>query len=143
MPAGATWVLRGHVGLRVKRQLAEGKLTHQEIAEELELDRSTISFFAKKHRAEIEEIRADIENEFAGLWVAKKAARIAEYTEVIEKIDVLLEMDPSANDRSALLGRKQQALKSIAEELGQLTARHEVSAKVNYKVNGVSAEDLT
>lgn len=143
MAAGATWVLRGHRALRLKRQLAEGRIKQVDLAAEYDVAESTIASFKATHKVEIAEIAADLDNEFAGLWAAQKAARIAEYMDTIKVVDTALELQPLAQDRSGLLLRKQGALKAIAEELGQLQQRIEIDGKLNYQVNGVTPEDVT
>lgn len=143
------------------RALAEGRVPTTEIARRFGATESGIRKFAGRHADEIETVKANLEDEFAGLIYARKAARLAEYEQDVEtansEIDQALtgrlaaevvnedgvtEVVADVSDVVARLWRgKHRALRSIAEELGQLPSRVVVStdegAKVRHIVEGV------
>lgn len=162
--------LEGHVRTRVAliRELAEGRRTVPELAKKYGVTDGGIRRFRDRHIEEVEHVKANLEDEFAGLLYAKKAARLAEYEHDIETAngeianaldgrlseviklrgeqhdDATHEMEVVADvsDAVARLWRgKHRALRSIAEELGQLPSRVVVStddgAKVRHIVEGV------
>jgi hypothetical protein len=113
-----------------------------DLARRYEVTTSAICQFKTRHAAEIEQARANIEDKLVGLWAAKKEARVAVYQQQIADV---LEMGDTATPESVRVA--QSALKSIAEELGHLSARvaiqGDLAVKVNYAVNGVDQSDLT
>lgn len=133
------------VKLRLLRELALANKTQRQIAEEYDCAVSSVNEFMKRNAEAINDIRENAEDEFAGLWVAKKKNRIAAYEEQIaflqERIDRGAEDDPQGALKVA-----QAALKMVAEEMGQLTARvavqADVNARVQYVVEGVDTEAL-
>jgi predicted transcriptional regulator len=140
MSAGATYndptghrKLAGWKKLKLIRELALTGRTQVDLAEEFEVSQPTISYFASKHAAEIAEIRANAEDDFAGLWIAKKKNRLAEYQKDVDEVN---ELPPDP----ALKRIKHNALKSVAEELGALKTN--VDATITYKVEGVDTEKL-
>lgn len=124
---------RGHTKYRLQRALAEDKYSQRELAKQFGVSQSAISQFNARWSEVIEEIRQDTENEFAGLYLAEKKNRIAEYLQSVEDL----------SDKPQYARSHHNALRSIAEELGQL--RHNVESNVNvtYDMPGVSKEDLT
>lgn len=146
---------RGHVKFRLIRALADGSKTQSQLARDFGVVSSAITQFKQAHRAEIEAVRADLNNEFAGLVLANKANRLAELEADIEaigdgRIRVTIEGEDGREITSekvdpALLRAKHAALKAIAEELGQLPSKLNVSVDpvtVRYEVSGVPDEDL-
>jgi len=123
-----------HVKHRLVHELARGEKTHDKLAGEYGVGRSGISEFASRHAAKIEEVRADLENEFAGLWIAQKAARIAELAEMYDD-DTL---DPE--ERKI----RKDLLRAAAEELGQIPNKAVVSLAqpVTVRLEGVNVDDL-
>lgn len=124
---------RGSTKYRLQRALAEDKYSQRELAKQFGVSQQAISLFKTKWSEVIEEIRQDTENEFAGLYLADKKNRIAEYLQSVEDL----------SDKPQYARSHHNALRSIAEELGQL--RHNVESNVNvtYDMPGVSKEDLT
>jgi hypothetical protein len=127
---------RGWVKHRLIREFALGEKTGRTLAAEYGVSVTSISNFKRKFGMEIEEVRNNLADEFAGVWVAKKLDRIRQYQEAAEKM---------ADGRSP---RNQEVLvtilKAVAEELGQLPARTQVSVStenVTYQIVGVSVED--
>lgn len=129
---------------RLLRDLASNALTNGMLAARYGVSPSAISDFRKRHQTEIAEIRRREDDHFWGLWAAEKRARVITYQAQVERftdeLDKLLdgkprtlmdpitseavevnERDPTALARMAKI--VQTALRSIAEELGELPSR--------------------
>lgn len=122
---------------RLIHELARGERTQVALAEAYGVVQSAISAFQSRHLTEIQEVRADLENEFAGLWIASKRERIAVYQEDAEKLAEV--EDPEA------LRIKHNILKAVAEELGQLPSKMNISVgakTITYVIDGVDMEAL-
>lgn len=128
---------RGWVKYKLIRELAQGIKSQAKLAEEYGVNVGSIAKFKTRHQTEIDETAAGFEDEFAALWVAQKAQRLAELQSDIDAIDS--DADP---DRLKI---KHAALKQVAEELGQLPSRMAVNvntAPVTYKIEGVDMDKL-
>jgi hypothetical protein len=137
-PARKNHLERGWVKHRLVRDFALGDKTGAELAVQYGVSQTSISAFKKRHSLEIEECRNHLADEYAGLWVAEKMKRIAEYQEAAEKMAA----GKSPRNQEVLVS----ILKAVAEELGQLPARTQVSVntqQVTYQVVGIDPEDLT
>lgn len=153
--------------------LARG-VTQSEVAEHFGLHPSTVNQFAKRWQPDIEARRELVEESMADIWIADKRARVIAYADDVERIDELLgdidlgealeawaaakadgdqELEAQLLDRIAgsavgdyaLLIHKHRALKSVAEELGQLPNRQTIEhqgAIATYRVEGVDMEAL-
>lgn len=142
----------------LQQDLAHSGKSQAELAEKYDVDPSSISDFAARHRATIQQIIDDAANEFAGLAIASKAARLEVYRELIDACmtpvpkvagkdgdwvrdedgNVVYEIDASVAGK---------LLRNVAEELGHLPNRVTLSGGLdvthtNYTVNGVSPEAL-
>lgn len=149
---------RGHVKLTVMRMAAEGRPT-REIAARFGASVGAVNEFKRDFKAEIAEIAADLENEFAGLWIADKRARLAEYQRNVAVCDEMMqrELDKGPGEEIERTNRdgelecviigatdpdvvakmtkaRDRALRQVAEELGQLPSR------VRINVTGEKAE---
>lgn len=129
------------------QELANGEKTQQELAEQFGVTQGRISQVKKKYAEDIAEIQANAEDEFAGLWIARKAARLAELQADVERIDakILARMDWDQSQVAAFLRAKQAALRAAAEELGQLPAKINLNVGgkvVTYKIDGVDMDEL-
>lgn len=143
---------RGHVKLKLIRELATGEHTQSDLAARYGVDQSAISLFRSRHAERIADVAARLDDEFAGLWVAEKAARIATYQEQIEHVADLLTTPPEEDERGAgvnvstaeLMRTQAAALRAIADELGQIPARVQVqhSGSLDVRLNGVDLEAL-
>lgn len=125
------------------RDLAEGALTYDALAEKHGLsNKSSVAHYAKNYSDEIAAMRDNLEDEWAGIWVADKRKRIQEYQAIVEEV----EEDLRVNGQDAALQRvRMTALKSIAEELGQLPSRvviRQVGQKADYSLDGVDFDDV-
>lgn len=141
----------------LQQDIAHGGTSQAELAKKYGVDPSSISDFAARHAATIQQIRDDAANEFAGLAIARKAARLEVYQDLIaaclkptpktagkdgdwvrdEDGNVVYEID------AGVAGR---LLRNVAEELGHLPNRvtlgGEVGVTTNYQINGVNPEAL-
>lgn len=117
------------------RDLATGEKKRSQLAREHGVAASTITEFAKRHKARIEEIKANLDDEFAGLWSAQKINRLNAYQDEYERI--------RANPHHEWVKAKATLLHSIAEELGQLPSRGvTVTGQVTHIIEGIEIEDL-
>ena len=124
------------------RDLAISELNQSQLAVKYDCVPSAITEFKKRNTAEINAIRDDLENEFAGLWAANKANRIKVLEDQLEH--VANRIGSGAEDEAGLLRVSQRAIMLIDEVLVHLTARiavqADVTATVNYQVMG--SEDV-
>lgn len=134
---------RGHlerpwVRMRLIRDLATGEISQAQMAQVYGVSRPSITLFKQRHLYEIEEVRAKIADEYAGLWVAGKKERLAAYQ---QKVEDMLEGN-SPRHAEVLVG----ILKAVAEELGDLPARTAVqitTENVQYQIVGIDPEALS
>lgn len=142
MPSGVQ-VLVGRIKYRLIEQLALDEVTQAKLAEEYGVSTPAITAFARRNKAAIEkrreELASEIQDEFAGNWIANKALRLEEAAAIFE------EVGPSAGDPK--VGRlKLDLMRYASEELGQLPSRQvppPSTAGVVYQVEGVDPEDVT
>lgn len=128
---------RGWVKHRLIRDFALGEKTGRDLAGIYSVSEQSISQFKRRHSLEIEEVRNNLADEYAGVWVAQKMARIQEYQQAAEK------MAAGSSPRNAEV--LVSILKAVAEELGQLPARTQVNVSTEttvYEIVGVSVEDI-
>lgn len=136
-PATKNHLERGWVRHRLIREFALGEKTGRELSEQYGCSQTSISAFKKRYALEIEEVRNNLADDYAGVWVAAKLDRIREYQVAAEK------MAQGASPRSAEV--LVSILKAVAEELGQLPARTQVqvnTANVTYEIVGVDPDDI-
>lgn len=150
---------RAHVRLQLIRELAAGEVPRGKLAKRYGVAPSSVTEFAHRHAARIAEVQSKLDDEYAGLWIAAKANRLAEYQQQVDYVADLLADDDrmdAEEDRgrragvnvstAELMRTAQSALKAVAEELGQLPNRmsvqHDGSVSVRYEVVGVAPEDL-
>lgn len=129
---------RGWVKHRLIRDIALAEHSGQVLAGMYRCSEQAISQFKKRHALEIDEVRNNLADEYAGVWVAKKLERIRAYQEAAEK------MAESQSPRNAEV--LTSILKAVSEELGQLPQRTAVQInqqQVEYKIVGIDPEDLT
>lgn len=128
---------RGWVKHRLIRELALGERKNVELAAQYGVSPTSISNFKRRYGLEIEEVRNALADEYAGVWVAQKLARIQEYQQAAEK------MASGSSPRNAEV--LVTILKAVAEELGQLPARTNVQVNNEttvYQVVGISEDDI-
>jgi hypothetical protein len=128
---------RGWVKHRLIRDFALGEKSGKELGEIYGCSQTSISQFKKRHALEIEEVRNNLADQYAGVWVAKKLERIREYQNAAEK----MASGASARNQEVLVS----ILKAVAEELGDLPARTQVNVSNEttvYQVIGISEDDI-
>jgi transcriptional regulator with XRE-family HTH domain len=164
--SGATKRDRGKLGGLVRRQvirdLALSGLSQTALAEKYGVSQPSISEFKARNAEEIAAVMADAENEFAGILIAQKAARLAAYQELYgvavsptPKISAsgktVTYVDPESGESGVVMEVDVRAaatvLKQAAEEMGQLPTRLQVSGEMatttTYRIENVSNDDLT
>jgi phage portal protein BeeE len=122
----------------VARLLAAGDMTQTAIAKKYGVTDHAIGAFKKRYADLIDQIRADLDNAFAGVWIAQKEQRILEYMDMAEESDDV-NLDADWNERRRV---KAAALRAVADELGQIPNRSTVTVDqtVRFEVSG--AEDV-
>ena len=131
--------IRGHVALALVRELALGDSTQRDIAERYGYSEQSISLFKTRNADRIAAVQADEQNAYAGLWIADKAARVAAYEADVERVDEFLADGAPTAD---LMRVRHSALRSAAEELGQLKQTVETTQRITYAVEGVDPGQL-
>lgn len=162
---GSTRADRGKLGglkrMEVMRALALGEESQSQIAERYGVSQPAIAQFKARYAVEIQEIRENMADQFAGLWITKKHNRLAMYEEIAAQAlkptpkvtpagKVVRDVDPITGNAETVMeidGRlAAQVAKQAAEEMGQLPTRLQVSGEMNttttYRVEGVAPEDL-
>lgn len=155
-------------GLRhreVVRLLAAKDISRTEIARRYDVTPSAVTQFADRFAEEIRAVEADMEDEFAGIAIASKVARLAAYEELYGiattpspkvapngKIirEYVTDEDGVTSEAMVMetdVRAAAQLLKQAAEEMGQLPTRLQVAGGLDvttkYVVEGVAPEDLT
>ena len=133
--------------LALIRQLAEGTKTQTELAAEHGVTQPSISQFAAKYAQRVQAVRADLDNEYAGISYADTKNRVEMLAGQIDFVAELLD-DPERQAKvnvgtAELVRAAQQAAHAISEELGQLPARglkHEGGVSVRYVIEGVDPD---
>lgn len=141
-----------HVRYKLQRLIAEGEHSNAQLGRMHGVTAESIREFGKRHAEAIEHIRANVLDEYAGMWIADKTERLQRYQNTaeilerqIEAVDqgqtaVLAELDVDDDGETALaadvsgpLSRLTRALnntlKAVAEERGQLPTRMLVKAE--------------
>jgi predicted transcriptional regulator len=129
-PLERAWVRR-----RLVRDLATEEHTQSQLADQYGVTASAISNFKSRHRSEIEDVRRTLEDEFAGLWIARKELRLATLQQDVEDLGDSLEVD--------VVKVRHAALRQAADELGQIPSRagiHVQNSTVTFQVEGVDLE---
>jgi hypothetical protein len=133
---------------RLIHELARGEVKQSDLAVRYDVSRVAITDFKARHADAIEQVRADLENEFAGLWIADKTNRLMALQDDIEHIatrltstdledalaDYVRDDDIDSDERKrraervadalaadpAWMRLRHQALRAAADELGQI-----------------------
>lgn len=128
---------RGWVKHRLIRDFALGEKSGRELSVQYGVSQTSISAFKKRYSMEIEEVRNNLADQYAGVWVAQKIERVREYQNAAEKM-----ADGSSPRNAEVLV---SILKAVAEELGDLPARTQVNVSTEttvYQVVGISEDDI-
>jgi hypothetical protein len=134
--------IRGHRELELIADLARGDMSMKALGEKYGRSHDMIQKFRQIHAERIQSFIDTVGDHIAGMWIAQKHARIAEYQADVDKInDEIMECERNMVEvPPALYRSKQNALQRVGEELGQVKALADVS--VTYTVNGVNTDDL-
>ena len=136
---GRAGILTGPQKLALKRDLALGTETVTELGKKYGMTKTGICQFRNRHALAIENIREHLENEFAGISIAEKKNRIAEYQEMFERLG-----NHQHADHHEWVKAQAIILRNTAEELGQLPPRQQITViPVQHVVVGVETGDLT
>jgi hypothetical protein len=157
--------LGGLVRHKLMREIALGDLNGVQLAEKYGVSTAAISQFKQRNAEGIKAIVADADNEFAGILIAQKVARLAAYEELHAiaitpqpkispsgKIVKEWITDEDGNDHEVVVNEVDVraaalVMKQAAEEMGQLPTRLQIQGDMQttttYRVEGVSPEDLT
>lgn len=136
--------------------LALSGKTQEALAEKYGCTQGAISQFRAKHLTDIQAVRDDSENEFAGIAIAEKANRLATYLDMLEKAlqpvpkvnakgEIMYGLPDENGERKPImeidLAVAQKIQRNVAEELGHLPNRvtlgGEVGVTTAYTINGV------
>jgi hypothetical protein len=155
--------------VRLVYDLAAGELTMRQLGAKYGVTAASVHEFKKRHRAEIDHQRDNLNDRFAQLWIAEKTARLAAYQRTAELADSEIQkavegrlvigadaadvedMEDGAMvaDVSGPVSRydrmRARALRSAAEELGQLPTRTTVALEattIRHIIEGVDLDKL-
>jgi hypothetical protein len=112
---GRAWTRRALI-----RDLALAEQTHEHLAVKYAVSRESISRFKKRHLAEIEDVIARADEEFAGILISVKANRLDLYQKMI------CEAEDTKDYKLAA-----RLLRQVAEEMGHLPSRMQISGAVD------------
>jgi hypothetical protein len=132
---------RGHRKLAMVRECAEAKLSWVDIAGKYNISVQRLYRFREENAEAIAEIKSNVDDAMAGLWIAQKHNRVAEYQSHSELVDELIAA--GAEQPQVLLKVAQSALRGVAEELGQLSPRdNSERTQVDVRIVGVDSDAL-
>lgn len=103
------------------REVAAAEVPHTELARKYGVTKSAITQFATRHAHRIDEIRSHLDDEFAGLWIARKARPIAALEADYERT-----LENAKADHHEWVKARIQMAHAVAEELGQLPPRQQI-----------------
>jgi hypothetical protein len=140
---------RGYRRMIVCREIADGKSISW-LIEKYGVTKVAVLAFKRNNAELIGKLRAQVEDELVGLWIADKALRVAEYQQAAEDLDDALQSvmrngTVLGKDDVALLTEKRKTFRAVAEELGQLPNRNQIDvqgASVTYNFEGVDPNAL-
>ena len=132
------------------QDIASGDYSHQQLRDRYNYQ--NIRRFVAKYALEIEDIRknniAEVRKECAGLWIADRTMRIAQYQDIVDKIDKKIH-DLAYTGSTYLpfqaLKIKAEVLRLVAEELGQIPEKKRTAEEqgfLEYAVKGISTAEL-
>lgn len=134
--------------IKLIRALASEEFPVSQLALQYGVSTSAIYQFRERHADRIADVRRDIANQFAGIALASKVARVETYSQQVLQILQVLE-DPTQVAKAGLgfaeLARvAQQGMRAIADELGDIPARVQVqhSGSLEVRINGVDASEI-
>jgi hypothetical protein len=136
--------IKGEQRQELVNDLAQGSLTHAQLAEKYDRHVQAIAQFAVRNRAEIAVIRAGnnkaLHERLAEIPIADKACRVA--VDHVLRDDLLMRLeDPDMDARNRYLYSKavMQIQRAVAEELGDLRAQVDLAMTEPFKLGEVMA----
>lgn len=120
------------------RELAAGEVTRASLARKYGVTRQAITKFAQANKGRIEEIKAHLDDEFAGLWITRKENRLAALQEDFE-----LASDNIKAGHHEWVKARTALTHAVAEELGQLPNRSQITigGTVRHELVGVDVSE--
>lgn len=140
---------RGDVKVKLIRQLALGELSQAELARRHDVTPAAMTRFVQRHAERIAEVASKIDDQFAGIELADKVARVAVLNQqVLADLELLADPDTAGKagvQRAEMVRVIQSGVRAIADELGQIPARVQVqhSGALDVRLNGVDLGALT
>jgi|SRR5215207_2158221 len=138
-----------HTRLQLMLDLANGEYSIKQLGKKYDRHSTNIAQFSMRHREEINAIKAAKGDAMAALWIANKAKRVATYQGDVERLEKELGINAdnpdevtNKKDNPALVRARALLLRSVAEELGDLTMKQEHSGVVEYRILGVDVDKL-
>lgn len=120
------------------RALAVGEVTRASLARRYGISRAAVTQFAQRHASEIDAIKAALDDEFAGLWIASKEQRINAH-----QADYETAAGHEKSGHHEWIKARTQILHAVAEELGQLPPRTTVAVMpVTHVIVGIDPDVL-
>lgn len=133
------------VRLTLIRELAQGKQVAG-LARKYGVTKGAVQQFEKRHKEEVDAAKADLTNEFHGLWIADKAARLAEYERDITLANELIEEARAGRIAEIVKLRGDRALGTDAthelEVVDDITPAVARAARIKHRALHQSAEEL-
>lgn len=121
------------------RELAVGEVKRTALARKYGVSPSAITAFAKRNAAEVDAIKAQLDDQFAGLWIARKENRLAQY-----QADYEASEQHDKSEHFEWIRVRTQIMHQVAEELGQLPPRATLTIMpVAHVIVGVDPDALT
>lgn len=122
----------------LQRELATGEVTRSALARKYGVSPSYVTQFAKLYARAIDDIKANLDDDFAGLWIANQEQRILAY-----QTEYDLASDQPHSGHHEWIKARTAILKAVAEETGQIRGKQPtVGVVVQHVIVGVDVEDL-
>lgn len=120
------------------RELAAGEVKRAELARKYGVSRTAITKFAQRHKGRIAEIKAHLDDEYAGLWIAQKQNRIAALM-----ADYEATLEHYRGDHHEWVKARTAIAHAVAEELGQLPNKSNltIGGTVRHELVGVDVNE--
>lgn len=131
-------------------ELAKDEKTQRQLAAQFNVSQSAVAQFKRRNLSEIEDARQRLTDEFVSLWGAMKSARISEYEQDIVNCNALIKeelerAEPDSEVISRHMRSKHRAVRSIAEELGQIPRQMDLKLdgkQLEYIIAGVDMDKV-
>ena len=136
--SGSTRKLTPFDRRELQRLLADGTEKRVALARRFGVSAAYITKFAKQYAREIDDIKRDLNDEFAGLWIASKVNRVLAY-----QADYAAALTSDKATHHEWIKCRALILHQVAEELGQLPPRTTVTVMpVVHVIEGIAPESL-